>query len=452
MKKLRDYQIENSKKSLEILLAKKIVYICMEVRTGKTLTSFETAKNFGAKKVLFLTKKKAIDSVKKDYEEFGYRNSFEVVFKNDESMHLIDDTDFDLVIHDEHHRFGAFPKPGKATQLFKKKYGHLPMIFLSGTPTPESKMQWFHQFWVSNISPFSQSNFYSFYKALGFKTYQFDLGFGMVNNYSASEDVIYKYYAIQKRNISKATLDYNFLINVIDRQIKLDVEDLKMALGRLDSLVNTYLVTYTQQEAGFTSEIKEKILYVKMSSSTLNVSRLLIRDRIVKGKEEVILADTAVKLQSKLHQVHSGTVKFESGNTMVIDDSKGVFIKDYFKGKKIGVFYKFKAEYDLLKSVFGEGLTNDIAIFNDTDKNIAIQIVSGREGISLRKADYLVFFNIDFSATSYWQARDRLTTMDRLNNEVFWIFSEGGIEEKIYNSVIKKKDFTTSIFKKAYGI
>ena len=137
---------------------------------------------------------------------------------------------------------------------------------------------------------------------------------------------------------------------------------------------------------------------------------------------------------------------------MVIDDSKGVFIKDYFKGKKIGIFYKFKAEYDLLKSVFGDELTNDISEFNEKNKNIALQIVSGREGISLRKADYLIFFNIDFSATSYWQARDRLTTMDRLNNEVFWIFSEGGIEEKIYNTVVKKKDFTTSIFKKEYGI
>lgn len=452
MKKLRNYQIENAKKAIEILSSKKIVYLCMEVRTGKTATAFETAKNFGAKKVLFLTKKKAIDSVLEDYNQFGYDNSFDMVVKNDESMHTITDNAFDLVIHDEHHRFGAFPKPGKATQMFKAKYGHLPMIFLSGTPTPESKMQWFHQFWVSNYSPLSKSNFYSFYKSFGFKAYQFDLGFGMVNNYSASEEIIFKYYALKKRNISKEHYSYDILIEDISRQQKEDIKFLNDALVRLDNAVKDYLVTYTQKEAGFTSEIKEKILTVKMSKSTQNISNRLIKDRLINGKEEVILADTAVKLQSKLHQVHSGTVKFESGNTMVIDDSKGVFIKDYFKGKKIGIFYKFKAEFDLLKSVFKDELTNDISEFNDTPKNIALQIVSGREGISLRKADYLIFFNIDFSATSYWQARDRLTTMDRLNNEVFWIFSEGGIEEKIYNTVVKKKDFTTSIFKKEYGI
>ena len=86
--------------------------------------------------------------------------------------------------------------------------------------------------------------------------------------------------------------------------------------------------------------------------------------------------------------------------------------------------------------------------FDGTDKNIALQIVSGREGISLRKANALVYYNIDFSATSYWQSRDRMTTKDRLKNEVYWIFSKKGIEKEIYKAVIKKKDYTLRHFKK----
>jgi hypothetical protein len=71
--------------------------------------------------------------------------------------------------------------------------------------------------------------------------------------------------------------------------------------------------------------------------------------------------------------------------------------------------------------------------------NIALQIVSGREGISLKNADYLVYYNIDFSATSYWQSKDRMTTKDRLNNNVYWIFAKDGIEYDIYKAVTKKK-------------
>ena len=97
--------------------------------------------------------------------------------------------------------------------------------------------------------------------------------------------------------------------------------------------------------------------------------------------------------------------------------------------------------------MFGDQLCTDLETFNSTDKNIALQIVSGREGISLRNAEHIVFYNIDFSATSYWQARDRMTTKDRKYNKVYWIFSEGGIEGKVYRSVINKKDYTLRHFK-----
>ena len=134
---------------------------------------------------------------------------------------------------------------------------------------------------------------------------------------------------------------------------------------------------------------------------------------------------------------------------MVLDLTKAEFIKEKFKGKKIGIFYKFKEELNALSQVFGaENLTTDLSIFESTDKNIALQIVSGREGISLKQADCLVYYNIDFSATSYWQSKDRMTTKDRLDNDVYWIFTKGGIENDIYKTVIKKKDYTINHFKK----
>jgi hypothetical protein len=188
-----------------------------------------------------------------------------------------------------------------------------------------------------------------------------------------------------------------------------------------------------------------------MSDKTKMIVKKLEKDLVVEGKDEVILGDTPVKLMQKLHQLWSGTVKFESGNSMTIDITKAEFIKNRWHDKKIGVFYKFKEELSALKSVFGKDLTESLEDF-DTGKYkvIALQIVSGREGISLKNADYVVFYNIDFSATSYWQARDRMTTMDRKFNKVYWIFSVGGIEDKIYKAVKSKKSYTLNIFKKDY--
>jgi hypothetical protein len=192
------------------------------------------------------------------------------------------------------------------------------------------------------------------------------------------------------------------------------------------------------------------VLECEMQPITYEVIRRLKKDLIVRnGQGQVILGDTGVKLMQKVHQLSSGTCKFEDGTSKVIDDSKAKFIKEKFQGEKIAIFYKFKAEWDALIQVFGaDYLTNSVEEFDSTDKNIALQIVSGREGVSLRNAKYLVYYNIDFSATSYWQSRDRMTTMQRQENEVFWIFSKGGIEYDIYKTVQQKKDYTLAIFKK----
>jgi hypothetical protein len=214
--------------------------------------------------------------------------------------------------------------------------------------------------------------------------------------------------------------------------------------------VNPLMINYTQEEAGFESSITESIYRVPMKASTYALCDRLKKDLVIQGKDDVILADTGAKLMNKLHQMYSGTIILESGKRQVIDDSKAQFILQAFKGKKIGIFYKFKAEWDLLKEVYGDDLTDNLEEFNATDKNIALQIVSGREGVSLKNADALVYFNIDYSATSYWQSRDRMTTIDRKLNNVYWIFSKGGIEEKIYETVLNKKSYTLDYFKKDF--
>ena len=187
-----------------------------------------------------------------------------------------------------------------------------------------------------------------------------------------------------------------------------------------------------------------------MKDETYSLAKNLKKKLVIEGKTEVIMGDTPVKLMTKTHQLCSGTVKFESGKSQVVDYSKANFIHKKFGNKKIGIFYKFKEELNALKEVYKDDLCIDLETFNLTNKTIALQIVSGREGISLRQAEALIYYNIDFSATSYWQARDRQTTIDRKFNKVYWIFSEGGIEEKIYKSVIKKKSYTTNHFKKDY--
>lgn len=411
MKILRDYQTEISTKGRDILFSYGLLYLAMQVRTGKTSTALNVCKLCRFKKVLFLTKKKAISSIDCDYNDFNFHNSFDLIVLNNESLHNLHDNDFDCIIMDEAHRLGSFPKPAKIAKDLKARFSHLPIIFLSGTPNPESYSQIYHQLWVSDRSLFYKfKTFYQWAKECVQVTER-NFGYGMIKDYS---------------------------------KVKPEAKEL------IDVLLSYIMITYTQEQANFTSEINEHILYCNMKESTYKLCTQLYNKKVISGSEETILADTAVKLMQKLHQMYSGTVKFESGNSKVLDTSKAEFIKEEFEGKKIAIFYKFKEEYNALKQIFGDYLTNDLDKFNNSLCNIALQIVSGREGISLKEADYLVYYNIDFSAVSYFQSRDRLTTMERKNNDIYWIFSKGGIEEKIYKSVMNKRDFTLSVFKNTF--
>jgi hypothetical protein len=403
----RDYQYDIIKQGSDILKQSGFLYLAMEVRTGKTLTSLGIAGAIGAKNVLFLTKLKAISSIEADYKSLA--PSYNLVVMNYESIHKLPDSKWDLIICDEAHSMGAMPKPSKRACQVKDLINltKANVILLSGTPTPESYSQMYHQVYGIPKNPFREfKNFYKFCtKFVKVKTKMIN-GLAM-NDYSEGLDTIIEAMA-------------------------------------------PFTINYTQSEAGFVAKTVEEIFEVELKESTYKLINKLKRDLVVEGKEEVILGDTPVKLMSKMHQLYSGTIKFESGKSMVLDTSKAEFIQEQFMGCQIGIFYKFKEELVALQQIFGDELTTDLDEFNNSFKNIALQIVSGREGISLKKAEYLVYYNIDFSATSYWQSKDRMTTKDRLENQVFWIFAKGGIEHDIYKAVTKKKNYTLNHFKKDF--
>lgn len=404
--KFREYQTTIIEKAKGVLEAHRFVYLSMEVRTGKTLTALGVANKLGITNLLFVTKKKAIGSIEADYKKL--MPGYQITVINYESLHKVTGK-FDLLVLDEAHTLGAYPKPSKRTKLVKEIILRQNpfVILMSGTPTPESFSQIYHQVYACPKNPFSQyKSFYKFAKEY-VNVVQKVINSFHINNYDDGKPVI------------------------LDR-------------------MKPYMISYTQKEAGFKSEIKEHVLKVEMSKLTYNFVKEMREHGIITGKKtkEVILGDTGVKKMSKIHQLFSGTVKLENGKRMVTDLSKARFIRTKFKDMKVGIYYKFKAEYDALKQVYGDNLTDDLQEFKATNKNIALQIVSGREGISLKEADCLVYYNIDFSALSYWQSRDRMTTKDSKVSDVYWIFAERGIETKIYKTVTNKKDYTLRHFKK----
>lgn len=403
MIQLRDYQTNIATQTAYKLLAFGTCYLSMECRTGKTITALSAADTFDAQRVLFITKLKAIPSIKADYEALK-PVSFQLEVINYESAHKAKG-DYDLVIIDEAHSLGAYPKPSKRTLDIKAICDSLPVLYLSGTPSPESYSQLYHQFWVCSSSPWK-----------GYKTF-----------YKWAKD----YVAVRQKKVNGYFInDYS---HANKAKIDLDTKDL--------------FISYSQEQAGFEVNINEHILTVSMKEQTEQLINTMRNSLMVEIDGNAILGDTPAKLLTKLHQLSSGTVIAENGFHLTFDKSKAEFAKSTFSGQKVALFYVYQSEAELLQSVFPNWTDSPEVFQASTDKVFISQVRRAREGVRLDTADALIFFNLEFSFLSYEQGRNRLVSKERTRPaEVYFLCSDCGIESKILEAVHGKQDFTLSYY------
>lgn len=403
MIELFDHQKKAVKKGTQILSKFGMVYLAMEVRTGKTLTALSILQDINCRHALFITTKKAIGSILQDYQSLNPTYKLSVI--NYESVHKCNEK-YDAIVIDEAHKLGAFPKPSMRTVRIKNLVQSLPVIYLSGTPSPESYSQLFHQLWVSKWSPFKQ--YRSFYKwARDFvEVYQIKVNGMPVNQYDRA--------------------DYT----------------------KIKEKINHLFVNVTQEEAKIEKFVDDVILPVRTPQLIIDLMAVLRKDKVTSYEGSDIVADTPAKMLQKMHQMSSGTIKDENGSVHIISDFKAQFIKENFEGYKIAILYKFIGEGVILKDLF-PNWTDDPQEFNKSeDMTFIAQVSTAREGVNLSTADAIVMYNIDFSATSYWQSRDRMTNYFRKkDNRVYWIFGDKGIEGEVYRAVQKKKSFTVEYYK-----
>jgi hypothetical protein len=408
---LRDYQNDIAGRAAEMLRTRGVCYLSMQVRTGKTFTAMHACSLYGAKRVLFVSKLKALGSIRMDYHVMqGAGAGYSIEFINWESLHKVEvpEGGYCVVILDEAHTMGQYPRMNQRTE----QVNNIPArahLLLSGTPTPESTSQLFHQFRATGRGPWEQyRNFYEWHKVYG-EPWERYINGRMVKQYNRCKDT--------------AVLD-----------------DAKR-----------YMISYTQEEAGFKCEVTERVETVPMPAHIATAIRLLRRDKLFHTKSgDMVVADTAVKEMQKIHQLCGGTVITESGARMVADRSKAEWIKANWSAKRIAVFYKYQAEREALEAVLGGGCSSpEEFAAAEGPAHILLQIASGREGVNLSTADALIMYNIDFAAVSYWQARARMQTLNRTAPAlVIWLQYKGGIESKILQAVHDKKDYTLQHYRR----
>lgn len=390
-------------------------YLAGEVRVGKTLTILEVARRMMVTRCLFLTKKKAIGSIEADRDAIGLTDRVHVT--NYEQVHKLSGH-YDLLILDEAHCLGAYPKASlRARQVARLTCDRC--ILLSGTPSPESLSQLYHQIRIASAASFS-------------------------NAVPWHQPSFYKWAAAGYVNIRTKRVGTGQEVN--------DYSDANEALIMTD--LAPHMVRITQQQAGFQTQIIEQVHQVRMAPQTYADAGKLMRDDVVLAAGQwPVVADTAAKQMQKLRQMYSGTVIPEgAAEGVILDTSKVEYIYGRFRGR-LAILYCFQAEGVMLRQAYGPLATDSPEEFAARPNSVFIgQVQASREGVNLSPADDLVFLGIDYSALSYLQGRDRASALGRtVPPRVHWILAANSLELKVYEKVRAKESYTATHFRADRG-
>lgn len=123
------------------------------------------------------------------------------------------------------------------------------------------------------------------------------------------------------------------------------------------------------------------------------------------------------------------------------------------------IFYNFKAELDIINKIcisanrpvsMVNGSCKDLLAYENFHNSITlVQYQAGAMGLNLQKANKMIFFTPPLSSELFEQAKKRIHRIGQ-NKTCFYYYltCKNSIEEKIYRTLAKRKDFTEALFEK----
>src|SRR4030067_3209007 len=151
------HQIAIANQALSIIKERGLVYLSMEERTGKTLTSILIAEELSPphvsnNNVLVLTKKKALEGWAYTHDNFPHKKNYTIT--NYHQVKNLPAQQYGVVILDEVHNYlSVYPKPSSMWQAVKPFCKNSPIIYLSATSHAQGYSLLYHQLALSDYSP-----------------------------------------------------------------------------------------------------------------------------------------------------------------------------------------------------------------------------------------------------------------------------------------------------------
>lgn len=125
---------------------------------------------------------------------------------------------------------------------------------------------------------------------------------------------------------------------------------------------------------------------------------------------------------------------------------------------RVIIFYNFNCELDLLQQLVLK-LKRPLSFINGKEKNLncynnnvdsvtLVQYQSGSSGVNLQKANKIIYYSPPVKSDYYEQSKKRIHRIGQDSKCTYWkLVTTNSIEQKIYNTLDLKRDYTEELFK-----
>ena len=191
--------------------------------------------------------------------------------------------------------------------------------------------------------------------------------------------------------------------------------------------------------------------FIKEYSTVSSDYKIFMKDRIIKIDDKELTGDSTLSKRLYARMLCSAYSKDKISRLIDLVNSTS---------DRVIIFYNFNTELEALRKVLFDrpisivnGQVKDLKAYENNDNSVTlIQYQAGAMGLNLQKANRIIYFSLPERSELFEQSKARICRIGQEKQCYYHIMMcHKSVEEKIYECLLMRKDYTDELFRKEFG-
>ena len=191
--------------------------------------------------------------------------------------------------------------------------------------------------------------------------------------------------------------------------------------------------------------------FIKEYSIVSSDYKKFMKDRVIKIDDKELTGDSTLSKRLYARMLCSAYSKDKISRLIDLVNSTS---------DRVIIFYNFNTELEALRKVLFDrpisivnGQVKDLKEYENNDNSVTlIQYQAGAMGLNLQKANRIIYFSLPERSELFEQSKARICRIGQEKQCYYHIMMcRKSVEEKIYECLLMRKDYTDELFRKEFG-